>query len=194
MKKSYLGVGLLIIFALLAVSYERLTKLDEKGHELLFGNAFLERFSVFGNTSTVVGIVVVMMIWQLVVRNWRGTVLIFASVAGATLINQVLKRVFERPRPYMVDQLESFSFPSAHSMMSVGYLLVLAYLIAQLVASRSMQRVVYGWVLLLVACIGLSRIAHGHHYVTDVLAGWSLAGAWVIGCIILYERTLKRVK
>lgn len=194
MKKSYLGVGLLIVFTLLAINYERLTKLDEQGHALFFGNAFLEGFSWFGNTSTVVAIAVVMIIWQLIVRNWRGAVLVFVSVAGATLINQVLKRVFERPRPEMIDQLESFSFPSGHSMMSVGYLFVLAYLIAQLVVNRSIQRVVYGWTFLLVVCIGLSRIARGHHYVTDVFAGWSLASAWVIGCIMLYERALKRAK
>lgn len=191
MKKEYLALVLLLIFVAFAASYNNLTALDELGHRLLFGNTFLKSFSWFGNTSTVVVLTIIIAVWRLVIRNWQGAVLVVVSVAGATGINQLLKRAFERPRPEMVDQLQSFTFPSGHSMMSVGYLLVLGYLVAQSLAKRSTKRVVYGLVLLLIACIGLSRIAYGHHYVTDILAGWSLAGAWVIGCIILYEKKIR---
>ena len=194
MKKGYLAIVLIIMFIVLAISYKHLTALDEFAHAELFGNEFLTLFSWFGDTSTVFSIAIVMIVWQLVTRNWLGAFLVFSTVAGATLINQILKRVFERPRPEMVNQLESFSFPSGHSMMSVGYLLVLAYLIAQLTRNRIVKRIVYSWTFLLIACIGLSRIARGHHYLSDVLAGWSLAGAWVIGCIMLYEQGIKLKK
>lgn len=187
MKKGYLAALLMIVFIALALSYEELTALDEFAHNALFGNEFLKMFTWFGNTSTVIGIAVVMIVWQLIIRNWRGAVLVLAGVGGATMINQLLKGLFERPRPEMIDQLESFSFPSGHAMMSVGYLFVLAYLMAKHIANRSMQRVLFSWVLLLVVCIGLSRIARGHHYITDILAGWCLAGAWVIACVIWYE-------
>jgi len=193
LKKAYLAAGLLIIFIAFAVSYESLTDLDEFGYSLLFGNEFLKGFSWFGNTTTAFGIGVAMMIWQLFVRNWHGAIFALSSVAGATLINQALKRVFERPRPEMIDQLESFSFPSGHSMMSVGYLVVLAYLLAQYFSSRSIQWAIYIFAILLIACVGLSRIAYGYHYLTDVLAGWCLAGAWVVVCIIGYEK-IKKVR
>ena len=192
MKKGYLAGILLLIFIVLALTYERLNKLDALGHTVFYGNTFFEAFYVLGNTKTVTIIGFIVLIWQLIIRNRRGAILVLLSVAGATVINQLLKNVFERPRPEMINQLESFSFPSGHSMMSVGYLILLAYLVIQHISRSYLKQFIFGLALLLVVCIGASRIAQGHHYLTDILAGWSLAGAWVIVCILWYEKKLGR--
>ncbi|MEG0386248.1 MAG: phosphatase PAP2 family protein, partial [Solibacillus sp.] len=40
----------------------------------------------------------------------------------------------------------------------------------------------------LLAClIGLSRIAEGRHFATDVIAGWSMGYSWFIVCVVWYE-------
>lgn len=192
MKKGYVAIVLFALFVVLASSYESLTAVDEAAHNAFFGNEFLQLFTWFGNTSTVMVSGAAMLIWQLAVRQWRGALFVLAGVVGTTLINQAFKRLFERPRPEMVGQLESFSFPSGHAMMSVGYIIVLLYFMMQYVSNRAGQRILYSLGFVLLACVGLSRIAHGYHYFTDVLAGWSLAGAWMIGLIMMYERGMKK--
>lgn len=194
MKKSTIGVVLIAVFILFAISYENLTELDRVGSALFLGNGVLKWFHLLGNTSVVIGITIIMLVWQLVGRNWWGAALVFGSVCGAAIINQLIKRVFERPRPEMVNQLESFSFPSAHSMLSVAYIVVLVYLLLEKVSKRAIQRVLIVLSSAFMVCVGLARVAQNHHYLTDVLAGWSLAGAWLALCLLIYEKQKSKVR
>lgn len=64
-------------------------------------------------------------------RNWKKLILLFSAVAGGALLNLVLKNIFQRTRPaipgaYMVDT--GFSFPSGHSMISLVFYGMVAYL------------------------------------------------------------------
>jgi undecaprenyl-diphosphatase len=78
--------------------------------------------------------------------------------------------------------LNTFSFPSGHSMMSAVVYLTLA-LIAGAVIPRWRVRVyVVSWSLFLVVLIGLSRIYLGVHYVSDVVAGWAGGLLWALLC------------
>lgn len=101
--------------------------------------------------------------------------------AGATslMIYLVLKRVCARARPYETcptitlrgHVLDKFSFPSGHTLHSVGFSLVLAYHFPM-------------WALVLVPftiIVALSRVVLGLHYPSDVLGG-ALMGS-VIGLI-----------
>ena len=48
--------------------------------------------------------------------------------------------------------------------------------------------------IILFVLIGLSRIAEGRHYATDVLGGWSLGIAYFTLCVIWYEYREKLFK
>jgi undecaprenyl-diphosphatase len=50
---------------------------------------------------------------------------------------------------------------------------------------------VVGLAVVLIAAIGLSRIYLGVHWITDVLTGWLLGGAWLAVCstALLLART-----
>ncbi|MER2115528.1 MAG: phosphatase PAP2 family protein, partial [Solibacillus isronensis] len=102
-------------------------------------------------------------------------------------LNQLLKRIFARPRPEIEDQLSSFSFPAGHAQISVLFFLTLAYLISKWLKNKKWKFITYGLMLVLIFLIGLSRIAEGRHYASDVLAGWSIGYTWFIVSVLWYE-------
>ncbi len=109
-----------------------------------------------------------------------------ASVLGATLINLVVKQLFERSRPDLWTQLvneHSFSFPSGHAMASSA-------LTFGLIAITWNSK--YRWLVvtlggLYTLVVGFSRLYLGVHYPTDVLGGWLLSATWVSVVWLLWK-------
>jgi len=116
-----------------------------------------------------------------VVGVWRGragdAVLVVLAPAIAVVLNaQVLKPAFSRARP--VDRIDalgpSLSMPSGHASTTAAFAMALVLAVPP------------GRVRVAVACIaggfslatGLSRVALGAHFPSDVLAGW-LEGAGI---------------
>ena len=92
-----------------------------------------------------------------------------ASLAVAFLLYPLLKRSLARLRPCDYDPslarlpepLDHYSCPSGHAMTAA------AFGVSMIAASAVLAPLA----LALAAVIGWSRVAMGHHYVTDVLAG-----------------------
>ncbi len=101
-----------------------------------------------------------------------GIYLAVVLVIGEILGNQILKKVFERPRPYtvnsdielIIEKLASFSFPSGHSRCSVEC--------ATVIFANNKKWGIVAIVLAALTCI--SRMYLYVHYPTDVLAGAAL--------------------
>jgi membrane-associated phospholipid phosphatase len=108
-----------------------------------------------------------------------GIVLIFS--AG---LNETLKLVFRRPRPYWVpgndleflaaEGEESFAFPSGHAQNACS---LWGLLTARLPRPSHLRDSLIG---LLILLVGLSRVFLGVHAVGDVVAGW------VVGLALLW--------
>ncbi|MEG0437869.1 phosphatase PAP2 family protein [Solibacillus cecembensis] len=179
-----------IIFIVMAFTYNTPTMnaLDDKIATLLTGNELIIVFHYIGEPIFViaVGVIAFLYLW-LRERNYRGMVFILLTFAAGTLLNQILKRIFERPRPEIVDQLTSYSFPSGHSMAGVLYLFTLAYIFSEIAKEKKKIQIVWIAAVLLACLIGLSRIAEGRHFATDVIAGWSMGYSWFIVCVVWYE-------
>lgn len=100
------------------------------------------------------------------------------SVVGASLLNLLVKQLFERARPDLWTTLvteSSFSFPSGHAMATSA--LALALLLICWDTRFRRHAIVLG--ALYTCVIGLSRLYLGVHYPTDVIGGWLLSTAWV---------------
>jgi undecaprenyl-diphosphatase len=124
-------------------------------------------------------------------RNYRAMTLLVATMAGSTLLNEVLKLSFHRTRPEPFFEIQtpgSFSFPSGHALASFCFYSTIAALISARTKSRTVRIVVWTLAALLITLIGLSRIYLGVHYPTDVLAGYAAAFIWVI-IIAVADRT-----
>jgi membrane-associated phospholipid phosphatase len=111
----------------------------------------------------------------------------------STMLNQALKRVFERPRPEtaMLEQ-SGLSFPSGHAMIGGSFYGLLIYIVW-----RTVPNPIWRWLLtivltLLLLLIGYSRIYLNVHYATDVLAGFSAGILWLL-ISVFFMRKLEKL-
>ena len=113
----------------------------------------------------------------------RHALVLVATVLLADVSSEVLKHIYDRPRPDLVPHgsyVYSSSFPSGHSTMSAATFLTLAMLIASLEPQRGVKVMVYVLAMALMLAIGFSRVYLGVHWPSDVLAGWCLGAAWAL--------------
>lgn len=144
------------------------------------GEMMLDLTAMGGTTMIVTTIVVVTTVLRLQGQRSMAWILLGATISGSLLVSQ-LKQFFMRPRPTMVDHLvaeHSFSFPSGHATNSAILYVTLALLFWQSSARRSTRRFILAAALLLALMIGISRVALGVHYPSDILAGWLLGTFW----------------
>ena len=134
---------------------------------------------------TILGLIVIATAVYLLMERKAGTaVFLVASVVAGTVISNVLKQTFNRPRPDVDASLTVFtaSFPSGHAALSAVVYLTLGALLSQSVRSPLIKGYFIGLALLMAFLVGVSRIYLGMHYPTDVIAGWSLGLSWAMIC------------
>jgi undecaprenyl-diphosphatase len=129
------------------------------------------------------GAVGVVWLWQ---RMRRSLALALAiSVLGAGLLNQLLKALFARPRPQLfvtIIDATNYSFPSGHTMVSVGFFGFVAVLLW-----HSGKWALAMVSLLIPLLVALSRVYLGVHYPSDVLGALAVAWVWVGVVWSVYE-------
>jgi len=122
--------------------------------------------------------------------GWKGRYrdAVVVAVAGAVagpLVNG-FKHLYARQRPPMATQLvlePTYALPSGHSLSSTVVVGILAVVTIRALHS-TVQRVLVGCAATaVVVTIGVSRLYLGVHWLTDVLAGWLLGGAWLSLCV-----------
>ncbi len=120
----------------------------------------------------------------LAARWRRGALLVVITIAGASLLNIMLKQSFARSRPaafFDYPLPASHSFPSGHAFFAASFFGGLAALVAGRVRSRALRAVVWIVAVGLILLIGISRVYLGVHYPSDVFAGYMAAIVWVAG-------------
>jgi membrane-associated phospholipid phosphatase len=114
-------------------------------------------------------------------RRFRLAVFVVVTMVGNSLLNTLVKLAVHRSRPVLpnpVAHSTGLSFPSGHAQSAIVAYSVL--LLVFLPALRGpWRRLAILLAILMVLGIGLSRVALGVHYVSDVLAGYVLGAAWV---------------
>lgn len=182
------------LFAALLLTYnsEAMQRLDETMATALFGNEAVQLFHYFGETLLVIAAGIVIILYCLWRKKRAEALLAFSTIFIGYGINQAVKNVVARPRPLLEDQLTSYSFPSGHTMASLLLLMTLVYMLTY--AKKKQLGVVLMWAvgIVYVALTGLSRVAQGRHFFTDVLAGWTLATAWLLVCLYVFQRYKKK--
>ena len=126
----------------------------------------------------------------IVIRNKKIGISILCNLAIVTVLNQLIKRILQRPRPteYRIIEETGYSFPSGHSMVSMAFYGYLIYLIYKYVKNKYVK---WGEIVLLsilICSIGVSRIYLGVHYTSDVLGGFLVS----ISYLVLFISTVNK--
>lgn len=112
--------------------------------------------------------------------------LIALSVGGGWILSPLLKGLFGRDRPQVVDWRVPHagldSFPSGHAMMGMVLYATLAYVVHRVGQRAWVSALAIVLAALIVALIGITRVYLGVHYPTDVLAGFAVGFAWTVFC------------
>jgi len=128
----------------------------------------------------------------LVLTAARATaLLVLASALSGTLLVSLFKAAFGRLRPalaYADFLVPSLSFPSGHASMSAVVYLTLGALIAGTRPRLAQRAYIVTAAALMTMLVGLSRVALGVHWATDVLGGWAFGTAWAIIWLLLARR------
>ena len=137
-------------------------------------------------SGTVLTLVVTLATALLLMRRmWRTAALtLVATIGGASMVS-LLKQLFARARPDLVEHLmreTSSSFPSGHSANSAIVYLTIATLLFPMIREAHVRLFVVVATMTIVGLIGISRVYLGVHWPSDVLAGWIFGALWALGC------------
>ncbi len=131
-------------------------------------------------------------ICRAVLKDHVTALIILIAVGSGALLSNLLKLLFDRARPDLVEHLThatSSSFPSGHATQAAVAFLTLGALMARSQPDRRLKTLILSGAILLTILVGISRIYLGVHWPTDVLAGWCLGATWAA----LWWLVLRRV-
>jgi undecaprenyl-diphosphatase len=141
-----------------------------------------------GSAAAMGVLAALVVLWLLRTSRLHDALFVGGTAAGASLVFTALKRLLDRDRPPLNNQLvgaANESLPSGHATMAVavlGSLVVLLWAGRSTTARVAMVTAVALWV----GAVGLTRIYLGVHWFSDVLAGWLVGGAWLALCAAVW--------
>src|SRR5881396_4104476 len=146
----------------------------------------LRAFTEFGSGEWIGVILFALVLFFAWKRWWPSLVTLVVAVPGGMLLNEWLKLIVHRHRPFVdgpfVDW-SGYSFASGHT---IGATLLYGQLLLFILPGmkvRHWRRLTVFSAVLLVALVGFSRIALGAHFLTDVLAAIVFGVLWLAFCL-----------
>ena len=121
-------------------------------------------------------------------RWWPSLATLIIAVPGGMLLNELIKLMVHRQRPFVdgpfVDW-SGYSFASGHTIGATLLYGQLLLFLLPLMKSKHWQRLSILSAAMLVMLVGFSRIALGAHYLSDVIAAIFLGVLWLVICALL---------
>lgn len=174
-----------------------LMKGDVVGYELvsrfLIGDFVTPIAKFVTNLGGAVFLIALTVILILFIKNKKIGISIFANLTIITVLNQILKRILQRPRPtkFRIIEESGYSFPSGHSMVSMAFYGYLIYLSYKYINNKYIKWGLNFILGLLIVSIGISRIYLGAHYTSDVIGGFLISISYLIIYVITVNKLMK---
>lgn len=151
-------------------------------------NQIMIGVTFFGNPNVLGVLAVVTALVLLYFRKRSEATTLIIAALGASGLNLWLKDLFARARPQLWEQIvdvQLYSFPSGHAMISLVVYGMMAYVLA--IDFPQWRNAITLTLIPLILAIGFSRLYLGVHYPTDVIAGYAAGFVWLIACVISVE-------
>ena len=134
------------------------------------------------NFGGAIFLIILTIVLFFVIKNRKIGLSIFSNLVIITVLNQLLKRILQRPRPteFRIIEETGYSFPSGHSMISMAFYGYLIYLIYKYVKNKYVKWISIVLLGILICSIGISRIYLGVHYTSDVLGGFLISVSYLV--------------
>jgi membrane-associated phospholipid phosphatase len=158
--------------------------------------AVLRAFTDFGSGEWI-GIVLFALVlffaWK---RWWPSLVTLIVAVPGGMLLNEWVKLLVHRQRPFLdgpfVDW-SGYSFASGHTIGATLLYGQLLLFVLPALKGRHWRLLSILSAISLVAVVGFSRIALGAHFLTDVLAAVFFGIIWLTFCLFATKSVRRRM-
>lgn len=202
-KRGVIFAGGLVLFVLLAILMVtgNLQWFDDPIREWVYSirnpalTEVLKVITYMGNWQTITLLCIVLLLFRK--TRLRYGVPVSAGAIFVTIFNRIIKLIFKRPRPeeslHLIEE-GGYSFTSGHSITSMVVFGLLIYLVRKYVRNRKAANILTAALAVPWIFIGLSRIYMGVHFPSDVLAGWALGAAVLVGIIVIVEKCDARRK
>lgn len=155
-------------------------------------DAIMVPITHLGDRKTLIVVAALGVILFLSWRRYRSAVLLALTTGVSFAVVEGGKHWVGRLRPEVSDPLlpvpTTGSFPSGHTLAATAVYVAFALLLASRWRRPWPGLLLFGVSLMLAFLIGFSRLYIGHHYVTDVIAGWSAGLALALVCYLVNRR------
>lgn len=138
--------------------------------------------------------IVAVALTALMVWRWRSrtpVVLMVIAAIGSLAMTTTGKALIGRARPPLSDAVPPYetspSFPSGHTLNATVITAVLVYLLLRRLDAAWARTATVASGAVFVVSMGLSRVFLGHHWLTDVVAGWALGLGWAAAVITAHR-------
>jgi membrane-associated phospholipid phosphatase len=155
----------------------------------------LHAFTHFGSgewIGLVVFALVLFLAWK---RWWPSLVVLIVAVPGGMLLNEWVKILVQRQRPFLdgpfVDW-SGYSFASGHTIGATLLYGQLLLFVLPALKERHWRLLSILSAISLIALVGFSRVALGAHFLTDVLAAIFFGIIWLMFCLFATKSMRRR--
>ncbi len=156
----------------------------------------LHTITDFGSGAWIGAVLLALVLFFAWKRSWPSLITLIIAVPGGMLLNEWVKVLVHRHRPFVngpfVDW-SGYSFASGHTMGATLLYGQLLLFLLPLLKRRHLRIVGISGAALLVLLVGFSRIALGAHFLTDVLGAIIFGIIWLMLCMLLGRSMHRRV-
>lgn len=173
---------------------------DQQTNTLI--NQLMNFASIIGSSEVILLVTVLIGLYFLIKRYWHHFFFFFVLSVGGVILNLTLKLLVKRARPddevsfiEVFDytfELQSYSFPSGHTMRATILFLFIIYLAIHGLKQTMVKTIAITASIVLLLLVALSRIMLDAHYATDIIGAIVISLAWFFLCLSFFYTSKAR--